>query len=82
MGSSVSSTIHDTVDPLKKLVLLKMTEELGKKDFNPLQKLIHGFAKANDCIVHRIYKNPKQLTLEILTKTRLGPTMNNNPLSE
>lgn len=82
MGTTVSSSIQDTVDPLKKLVFLNMGEDLGKKDFNPLQRLIHGFAKANNCVVHRIYKHPKRLVLEILIKTRHGPVMNNNPLSK
>lgn len=82
LGTSVSSTVHDTVDPLKKLVLLNIGEDLGKKDFNPLQVIIHAFAKSNDCVVFRIYKQPKQLTLEVLTKTRRGPVMNNNPFSK
>ncbi len=82
MGTSVSSTVQDTVDPLKKLVFLNLGEDLGKKDFNPIQRLVHGFAKANDCVVHRVYKQPKQIVLEVLTKTRRGPVMNKNPLSE
>lgn len=82
LSTSVSSTIQDTVDPLKKLVFLDIGEPLGNKDFNPIQRLVHGFAKANDCVVHGMYKHPKQLVLEVLTKTRLGPVHSKNPLSE
>jgi hypothetical protein len=81
LGTSVAFAVHDTVDPLKKLVYLDIGEPLGKRDFNPIQRLIHGFSKVNDCVVHRIYKEPKRLTLEILVKTRNGPVMNKNPFS-
>jgi len=81
LGTSVRFTIQETVDPLKKIVFLDLGESLGKTDFNPIQRLVHGFAKENDCVIHKIYKQPKQLILEIFIKTRLGPVMNKNPLT-
>lgn len=81
LGTSISHTVEDTVDPIKKRVFLEVGESLGKKDFNPLQRLIHGFAKANDCVIPKIYKTPRQLVLEVLVKTRHGPVMDRNPLS-
>lgn len=80
MGTSVSQTILDTVDPLMKLVVLELGEELGKGDYNPIQQMVHAFAKSNDCVVQRIRREPKKLILETLTKTRLGKVMNKNPL--
>ena len=80
LGTSVSHSIRDTVDPLMKLVVLELGEDLGKGDYNPVQKMVHAFAKENDCVVHRIRREPKRLLLEVLTKTRLGPRMNKNPL--
>lgn len=80
MGTSVIPSMEDHVDPLKKLVTLELGEELGKGDYQPIQKMVHGFAKANDCVVERIRRRPKKLVLEVLIKTRLGPRMNKNPL--
>lgn len=82
LGTSVQFFIQDTVDPLKKTIFLDLGDSLGKADFNPIQRLVHGFAKANDCVVFKVYKKPKQLVLEILTKRRLGPVKNNNPLRD
>lgn len=82
LGTSVTFSVHDTVDPIKKLVYLDVGETLGKNDFNPVQRIVHGFAKVNDCVIYKIYKSPKQLVLEILTKTRNGPVMDKNPFSE
>lgn len=81
LGASVTFSVQDTVDPLKKLVYLEVGESLGKKDFNPVQRIVHGFAKVNDCLVYKIYKSPKRLVLEVLTKTRNGPVMDRNPFS-
>lgn len=81
LGASVTFSVQDTVDPLKKLVYLEVGESLGKKDFNPVQRIVHGFAKVNDCVVYKIYKSPKRLVLEVLTKTRNGPVMDRNPFS-
>lgn len=80
LGTSVHVLIQDTVDPLMKLILLELGEDLGKRDFNPLQTIIHAFAKSNDCVIRRIRKEPRRLVIEILTKVRLGKIMDKNPL--
>lgn len=82
LGTGVSHRIEDTVDPLKKLVELNLGEELGKGDYKPIQTMVHAFAKSNDVVVHRIYHEPKKLILEVLTKVRLGPVQNKNPLRD
>lgn len=82
LGSSITHSIQDTVDPLKKLVVLELGEELGKGDYHPIQQMVHTFAKSNDCVVHRIRREPKKMILEVLTKTRLGTVMNKNPLAD
>jgi hypothetical protein len=79
LGTSVIFSVQDTVDPLKKIVFLDIGERLGKEDFNPIQRLIHSFSKVNDCVIQRIHKEPKRLSLEVLTKSRHGPAMNRNP---
>lgn len=80
LGSTVTVSIQDHVDPLKKLVVLQLSHELGKGDYNPIQKVVHAFSNANDCVVHRIRREPKKLILEVLTKTRRGEVMDKNPL--
>lgn len=75
----ISHTVQDTVDPLKKLVVLELGDDLSKGDYNSVQKIIHAFAGVNDCIVSKIRKGPKILEIEVLTKTRLGEVMNNSP---
>lgn len=80
LGTSVIATVKDDVDPLKKFVVLELGEELGKGDYRPVQTIVHSFAKSNDCTVYRIRRAPKRLVLEVLTKGRLGPVMNKNPL--
>lgn len=81
LAMTITHSVEDTVDPLMKRVILTLEDELGKKDFNPIQKLVHGFANANDCVAHRIYKGRKQLIIDVLTKTRRGPVCNRNPLA-
>ena len=80
--TSFSHAVHDTVDPLMKRVVLTMGSELEKGDYQPIQRMVHAFAKANDCVVHRIRREPKKLVLEVLTKTRLGEETRKNPLAE
>jgi hypothetical protein len=75
----VTHTIEDTADPLKKIVVLSLGEDLSKSDFRSVQNIIHEFGKVNDCIIAKIRKGPKSLVIEILTKTRLGDEMNNSP---
>lgn len=81
MGSTLTHSVEDTVDPLMKRVVLELGEELGKGDYRPIQQMVHAFANSNDCVVHRIRREPRRLILEVLTKTRLGPVMNKNPLT-
>jgi hypothetical protein len=81
MGISIVATVEDHVDPLKKLVVLTFSEEIRKGEYQPIQHLAQGFAKANDCVLERIRRRPKALVLEILTKRRLGPISDKNPLS-
>ncbi len=80
MGNALSHTVRDTVDPLKKEVVIELGEELLKGDYKAIQQMVHAFAKSNDCVVHRIRREPKRMILEVLTKTRLGPVMDKNPL--
>ncbi len=82
MGNTMTHTIRDTVDPLKKEVVINLGEELGKGDYKPIQLMVHAFAKSNNCVVHRIRREPKTMILEVLTKTRLGPVMDKNPLAD
>lgn len=83
MGTNISHSQQDTVDPLKKLVVLEFGEKFGKKDFNPVQTIAHTFAKANDCVIYKMRREgTNKLVLEVLTKTRLSPVMNRNPLKE
>jgi len=35
LGTSITFTVQDTVDPLKKIVFLDLGEAVGKADFNP-----------------------------------------------
>lgn len=76
----VTLTIEDHVDPLKKLVVIRLPDRLQKGEYNPIQNLVRGFAKANDCVVERIRRRSGDLVLEILTKRRLGPVRDKNPL--
>lgn len=82
LTTPVHVLIKDTVDPLMKLIVLELGEDLGKADFNPIQTIVHTFAKSNDCVIRRIKKEPKRLVIEVLTKVRLGKVMNKNPLTE
>ena len=81
MGCSVSVTENGDVDPLKKFLHFTFGEPLGKGDYMPIQNMVHTFAKANDCVVHKIRKvHPKLLVLDVFTKTRLSPVHDKNPL--
>lgn len=80
MDSSVVYTVEDHVDPLKKLVHLSLGTDLGKGDWNPVQRIIHAYAKANDCVIERIRKSPKKLVLEVLVKSRHGLPSKKDPM--
>lgn len=73
-------TIEDTVNPLVKRVLFHLSEPLGGKNYAPFQTMAHGFAKANNCILERIYNEPNKLVLVIGMKRRLGPVQSKNPI--
>ena len=82
MGTSVEVRVRDDeVDPLKKHVDLVLGDDLRKGDYNPVQTMVHAFAKMNDCIVYKIRRHPNTLLLEVLIKNRISPEMNRNPLS-
>lgn len=78
---SPSFAVEDTVNPLVKNVIFHLSEPLGGKNYAPFQSLAHGFAKANGCVLERIYNHPKYLLLVVIVKRRLGPTREKNPLS-
>jgi hypothetical protein len=82
MGSSITVTIEEPADPLKKLVILTFGDRLLKGDYKPLQMMAQYFAKANNCVLERIRRRPGALVLEVLVKTRLGPVSAHNPLKE
>jgi len=85
MGVGMSSSVRDHVDPLKKLVVIDLADELKKGDYAPIQKLAHGFAKANNVVLERIRREPRRIILEVLLKTRLAPVLDppsdKNPLA-
>lgn len=63
-------------DPLKAFVKFDLHETLSGKDYHPFCNIAHGFAKANDCLLERVHRGEDgALTLEVLLKRRLGPTM-------
>lgn len=83
MACQVTPSLEDHADPLKKLVVLTFADPMGKGDYQPLQRMVHGFARSNDCVVERIRRRgPKVLVLEVLIKNRLGPPARKNPLKE
>ena len=72
LGEGVEVETIDSVDPLKKIVRIKLQNEFPKSCWNPFQNLAHGYAEANDCVVWRARKlGKRELELEILIK-RLG----------
>lgn len=81
MGCHVGVAFQNDVDPLKKYVHLRFGDKLGKGSYNPIQQMVHAFAKLNDCTVYKIRRiGTDLLVLEVFTKTRLGPLMDKNPL--
>lgn len=83
LATGIVSTPRDHVDPLKKLVVFEMGAPLAKGNYNPLQTMVHAYAKANDCVVAAIRREgPRQLVLEILIKNRISREMKNDPFKE
>ncbi len=79
-GQIKSYEVVDTVDPLKKRVILHLHEDLMPQDWTPFSRLASGFAAKNDCVLERIRRVGSSVILEILIKRRGGPVMNKNPL--
>jgi hypothetical protein len=71
--------IRAGADPLKRIVVLKLSKDFQGRDYHPMSNIIHAFAKANDCYMERIYREKDELTFEVLIKKRLGPEMAFNP---
>lgn len=62
-----------TVDPLKKIIVVKFNDPIpGRDAWVGFQVIAHAFAVVNDCVLQRIRKvNEKQYLLEVLIKNRL-----------
>ena len=67
-------------DPLRIFLKLDLYENWSSKDYKPFCNLAHAFARANNCVLERVYVGDSNLTLEVVLKRRLGPSMKNNPL--
>ena len=59
---------------------MKLSIYWSPASFNPLQRLAHAFAKANNCAVEKMRYEGNDLILEVSIKRRLGEPMNKNPL--
>ena len=82
MGTSIVITCRDSVDQLKKFVVFDLGAPLTKGNYNPLQTLVHAYAKANDCVVAAIRREgERRLILEVLIKNRVSQEMKNDPFS-
>jgi hypothetical protein len=80
LATSVVASCRDSVDPLKKFIVFDMGSPLSKGNYNPLQKVVHAYSKANDCVVTSIRREgPRRLVLETLIKNRVSPEMKNDP---
>lgn len=74
-------SVEDTVNPLVKNVIFHLSEPLTGENYAPFQRLAHGFAKANGCVLERIYNKKDRLILVLIVKRRLGPVREKNPLT-
>ena len=80
MGTLIVSTPRECVDPLKKYIVFDLGAPLTKGNYNPLQVMVHAYAKANDCTVAAIRREgSKRFVLEILIKNRISQEMKNDP---
>ena len=81
MGEGVETSTVETVDPLKKIVRLKFQDAFPGSCWNQFQTLAHGYANANDCVVHRARKRgDRELELEILIKKLGGLPKKKDPI--
>lgn len=80
LGTPIVVTVRDHVDPLRKQVVLELGSPLSKGNYMPMQTIVHAYAKANDCVVFAIRKEPpRRLVLDTLIKTRLGEESKKDP---
>jgi hypothetical protein len=73
-------TVEDTASPLVKHVVFHLSEPMGGNSYLPFQTLAHAFAKANNCVLERIYHQKDKLVLVLGIKRRLGAAQKKNPL--
>ena len=80
-GGVRATFIEDTVDPLKKNLVIDLRDRLPNKDcWNAFQTLAHGYASANDCLIQKIRRRGNSTYVaEVCIKYRGGPTMDNDP---
>ena len=79
-GGVRSSSVEDTVDPLKKNLVVVLQDPLKKGCWNAYQILAHAYAGANDCMIYKIRRKGKNTYVaEVLIKKRAGPAMDNDP---
>jgi len=81
-GAIAEVSVQDHVDPLRKILRVRLRPGWSDKNFNPVQGVAHAFAKANDCAIARAIKRPGEILLDVLIKQRLGPPMARNPYGD
>lgn len=82
-GGQIKSVYPITgADPLRVFLKLDLHENWAGKDYQPFCNLAHGFAKANNCVLERVHVGDSMMTLEVVLKRRIGPSMRKNPLLE
>jgi len=80
-GEGVECRVEDTVDPIKKLLIIKFATAIPNGSWNPIQVLVHGYAIANDCMISRMWKaNHVKIEADLLIKRRGGSEKKNDPL--
>lgn len=67
-------------DPLRVFIKIDLQTDLPGACYHPFHRIASEFAGVNGCVVERIHKGNSSLTIEVVTKRRLGQKMNNNPL--
>ena len=70
----------DTVDPIKKHVILVLPLPLSKASTPHLKTLVRGFAGANGCVVETVRHTTSRVVCDVLIKRRVGPASKVNPL--
>ena len=81
MMDNIEVSVADDIDPLKKLIVLDFSSQIGKTNYKPIKTLATAFADVNDVVLEKLLRvGNKRIVLVILTKTRLGETSDKNPL--